>query len=638
MFLMYAQPVIHQEIVSEQTVKPENSEGLIKSMTIPNALLFEDFESLSPGVLPSGWKKIHYTGTAWNTGKIGTGTVNILGHSGYQYAYVTTSQSDKNDTWLFTKALPFVEGKSYKINFWTYLVRRADGTCEKLEVKIGTSADTIGMTERLYHKEDVYQSTWTEENLVYTPETTGNYYIGFHVYSGRANATMLDDVIVYEVFKNDVGVAQLNLKSWIPDTNNYTISGKIRNYGLDTITSCKINYRINNGTVYTHDLSDFNLIPDNELDFIFPETVVPVIGKHTITVWTSEPNGKTDSNPLNDDFIFQYKVFDTKNSFPLCPLLEGFTSSTCGSCPTPNTYLKNLLASNKRPYVLIKYQDAGPGVGDPYYTMEAGVKYSFYQIPGPPYLAVNGTQKMNTDLITNTILQTLQDTYTSIKMDAEYTIEGQKVKAKVTIDPRESLQVNNLRLFMAIVEKRTTNNKKTNGETEFIQVMKKFMPDADGISIGALTAGTLVVQEQEWEFQGKYRLPANGQSANIINHNIEHSVENFCNLEVVVWLQNMQTKEIYQSATARLLGCETAIQDYIKKHTDISPNPATDIVIVENAIGATIEIFDVLGHLLIKKQTNNERETININELSRGFYFVKIQKDKEQKTYKLIKE
>ena len=635
MFLAYSQNTMFKEVVPNETTKSEDLQEGGTAKGGVNVLLSESFESTPANSLPQGWSIVTVSGSAWSVGAINNGTGVIAGHSGTKYARVLSANSNSNDAWLFTAAFELQAGKSYKISFWTLLAENGGNNQEKLEVKIGTSANVAGMATQLYKKENTVQSTWTEEIAVYTPTVTGTYYLGFHCYSGQAGVTLVDDVSVYEAIKLDAGVVSLNLKQYISSENNYTISGKIRNYGLDTLTSCKINYQIDDAVVNTSNLT-MRLFGDKDQTFTHPTRVTPVLGNHTIKVWTSEPNGITDMNLSNDTLIFQYAVFDADAAFPLCPLLEAFTSSTCGVCPSGSAKINGVLASNTGIYTLIKYQTDAPYPGDPYYTAEAGVKESLYAIPGVPHLVIDGTQEIGSIAFNNSMLQTEQNQHTFINISAEYKVEGQKVTAKVRVNSIASGAGNNLRLFVAIVEKRTTKNKKGNGETEFPQVMKKFMPNADGIAIGNLTQGTPIERNLEWEFKGNYRLPADAR--NPINHSTEHSVENFNNLEVVVWLQNMKTKEVYQSATAKL-DPATGIQNHdAAANIKIYPNPAKDLVTIENTAGSTIQIFDILGQLLIEKKTNNETETINVKELTRGIYFVKVQKGKTATTQKLIKE
>ncbi|MCL2313246.1 MAG: hypothetical protein FWC41_12380, partial [Firmicutes bacterium] len=244
--------------------------------------------------------------------------------------------------------------------------------------------------------------------------------------------------------------------------------------------------------------------------------------------------------------------FKSDTEVPRYVLLEGFTASTCGPCYSGNINLKNVLAQNDAvggKYTLIKYQTGGPSPGDPYYTQEVGQRGSFYSNMYVPWLYRDGTQNGNTGSFTHAQLLNLQSIPSFVEVKGVFNVEGQTVTSTITVRPTEDITGgNNLRLFVAIVEKETYNNKKTNGETVFHQVMKKFMPNASGIILGDLTANVIITHELEWEFKGEYRLPPNASQP--INHDIEHSVEDFDNLEVVAWVQNIATKVVYNSGTA----------------------------------------------------------------------------------------
>jgi hypothetical protein len=233
---------------------------------------------------------------------------------------------------------------------------------------------------------------------------------------------------------------------------------------------------------------------------------------------------------------------------PRYTLVEVFTSSTCPPCYGGNITLKNVLAQSDAEggkYSLIKYQMSWPGTGDPYYTLEGNTRRGVYGVNAVPDVYMDGLKKATS--LGN--LRAAQAVTSNVEVSGHYTVVGQTVSA--TIKVRSTIDIagsNNLRLYVGIVEKRTTMNVKTNGETEFLQVMKKMMPDASGIVLGDLTANQITTHELSWEFKGSYRLPANANSP--INHDIEHSVENFGNLEVVAWVQSSSTRTIYNSCTA----------------------------------------------------------------------------------------
>ena len=250
-------------------------------------------------------------------------------------------------------------------------------------------------------------------------------------------------------------------------------------------------------------------------------------------------------------FLLGFLVNAQETERPRTVLLEGFTSSTCVPCVDGNINLKNVLMQNSGSFALIKYQMNWPGNGDPYYTDEGGVKRGVYNVQGVPQIQCDGSSLgIGTTSLTNSALSQLQTVPANMDMDISYSIEGKKVSATVTITPSVDISGTDLRLYIAIVERITyenwrTNPSQSNGEKEFSQVMKKFMPDANGIAVGNLTAGTPVEFEQEWTFKGEYRRPNNGLAP--INHGNEHTVETFENLAVVAWVQNTSTKKVLQA-------------------------------------------------------------------------------------------
>jgi hypothetical protein len=255
---------------------------------------------------------------------------------------------------------------------------------------------------------------------------------------------------------------------------------------------------------------------------------------------------------------FQFNFAQTET--PRFVLLEGFTSSTCLPCLQGNRNLQNVLIQNAATdnfgrYVLVKYQMDWPGMGDPYFTHEAQTKKSYYAVGTVPMLQYDGKYSANTSNFSHNALIARQNTPANVEILIDFTLNGKTINAEVTVKPLVNIEGDNLKLFVAIIEKKTTKNKKNNGESEFSNVMKKFMPDAAGTSLGNLSANTPVTKSFSWTFKGDYRLPVDATPSNIINHDIEHSVENFENLRVAAWVQNMTTREVYNAGIYRKQDC-----------------------------------------------------------------------------------
>lgn len=353
------------------------------------------------------------------------------------------------------------------------------------------------------------------------------------------------DIRELQTYPHDVGITSIDLPITFPKGEPFFISGKAKNWGTSTINHFHINYQIDDDAVESYEVTGLNLNQGEEYTFACSKAITPVPGSHAIKVWTSQPNGEEDGDTYNDDVSLVYTIYDPDKTVPRTVLLEGFTASTCSPCVAGNNNLKDVLEQNTGSYALIKYQLDFPGSGDPYYTAEGGKRSSLYEILSVPTLVADGTYSVNTSSFSNTILNELQAKAAFIDMEATFYVENKTVSATAKINPTINLSDPDIKLFMTVVEKSTTKNTGTNGEKEFNQVMKKFMPDADGIVLGTLKANTVASFHQSWEFQGNYRLPANASSP--INHATEHSIENFDNLQVIAWLQNIKTNELYQA-------------------------------------------------------------------------------------------
>ena len=104
--------------------------------------------------------------------------------------------------------------------------------------------------------------------------------------------------------------------------NNFTPSITLKNFGSTTMTSCTINYQIDNGTVQTQSWTG-NLVSMQSIVVSLP-SYTSAAGSHTLTCYSSNPNGSTDQNTANDQSITYYSV----GSMAVLPVVEGFESSS----------------------------------------------------------------------------------------------------------------------------------------------------------------------------------------------------------------------------------------------------------------------------------------------------------------------
>jgi hypothetical protein len=336
------------------------------------------------------------------------------------------------------------------------------------------------------------------------------------------------------------------------------------------------------------------------------------------------------SNDMLSDSIYVWNALAVKQ-----PLIETFTSSTCGPCNPANVTAEALFAQNPGKITSIKYQADWPGSGDPYYTEEVGYRIDYYAINSVPRMEIDGGWDQNGNNITQQIVDDYVNELCLINLSSTYSISGQTVDVDITVNPLENFNSNNLVVHSAVIEETTYNNIKNNGETQFEHVVKKMIPSDNGTPINSLVAGQQVSLNLQHIFKGNYRLPSD--ASNPINHTIEHSVEDFSNLMVAVWIQDVITKKVHQSTYATITS-PSAFEENNKAIQLIYPNPASDKIYISNLKedNTLIKIYDINGRLVLENKISNN-EYLNISKLSKGIYQIKFEGSDLNEVRKLIK-
>lgn len=380
--------------------------------------------------------------------------------------------------------------------------------------------------------------------------------------------------IVYEFnygkqHQYDVTALSLDLPKYVKNNTQVNISGKLRNLGSETIKSLKLNYAVDDGIIVSREITNLNIETGEVFSLTHPTPwIVPAQEKdYTIEFWASEINGNKDQNESNDKI--KATVTASSNMVPRKPLFEVFTSSTCPPCKPGNEKLTSVLNQFPNKWTVVKYQYYFPGAGDPYCTSECIERGSYYGgINSVPRLLIDGQWNDNPNFITTDIFNQFYNQACFVTITGQTRIEGQTIEITGSIETGIDL-TGNQTLFLAVVEKTTTRNATTNGETAFYYVMKKMLPNTNGIKVPQLNKGNTFNFSQKYTFPGTYRLPVNTKDS--IKLAIEHSVEEFNDLTVVMWLQNDKTKEVYQSEFSDVI---TSIDDFSDTFLmNIYPNP-----------------------------------------------------------------
>ena len=146
-------------------------------------------------------------------------------------------------------------------------------------------------------------ANWRDDTINLTPYLKAGQHlvIKFRNVNAHGNNLYLDDISISAHVSLDRDV----LPTSITNVPEYVCNGVItpsmsfRTDGAKVLTSLKVNYKIDNGTVQSINWTG-SLTQNNSATVALPDLPALAPGEHTLTIYTSQPNGLNDLNVYND--------------------------------------------------------------------------------------------------------------------------------------------------------------------------------------------------------------------------------------------------------------------------------------------------------------------------------------------------
>ena len=402
-------------------------------------------------------------------------------------------------------------------------------------IGIATSSDGGTTWNTGWEQTYIEIAAFNENHTISTPDMgkpdvlmciyfTGNSYL--------VNNWYFDDIEVFKQEELDLELVSIDVPNIIGTDYNDGISFTVRNTGLTTVTSFDVNMSLYYEDGYETHSFNTNLAPFETAQFTiesaFPQTIY--FGySHAIEIGVAKVNGENYNG--SSGFLLKEVHLAMRESQRVV-LLEHFTSSTCDYPCIPinqimdehvNTYAGKC-SYIKYPIDLPLLEDGTPG-GDPYWTEESILRKNYYAVMGVPETFVDAVSQGYAAATAEDIDLALQNpAYFDIK--GSFTVEGNTIN--IIADFMAYAYIENVRAFVAVSEKTTTNNLGNDEETQYHHVMMKMLEDADGNEITSINAGEYHRLELSCDMSSTF-------------------VEDMNDLEVVMWLQNYDTKEVFNS-------------------------------------------------------------------------------------------
>ena len=475
-------------------------------------------ETFDGETLPSGW------------------TINGLGSDNWSIASSNKAGGAANELLLYwnpqfngvsrfvSPALDLTNVESLAVSFKHYF----DNYGGQSAIGIATSSDGINWNsawEQNYSTSGQYS---VSEIISTTDMGKNNVKICIY-FSGNSyniNNWYFDDIEVFTLENLDIRLVSVDIPT-IMDKGELDITFTVQNIGLTTIESftaefLDISCNDDNSGTMEEETFTANLAPMEKKQFTFSESITLNPGTYNLPIDIINVNNTTDDDDTNNNLT--KKFFVAMSNTNRTPMIEHFSSSTCGPCVSVNYAMNQLTNKYLDQFAYVKYQMNWPGTGDPYYTEEGGTRRFYYGVDGVPMVFLDGASQGYAAITENVFLQCLEiPAYADIR--GAFNVEGNTIN--VTADFMSYVKMENVKAFIAVNEKVTTGNVGSNGETEFHHVMMKMLGSADGNEM-TINAG----EYQRLEF-----------SFDLSSTN----VEDMNDLEVALWLQDYNSKEVYNS-------------------------------------------------------------------------------------------
>ena len=389
-------------------------------------------------------------------------------------------------------------------------------------------------------------SAWAVSEEISTPDM-GQANVQFCIfYNGNSyniNDWYFDDIKAFTLENLDLGLEAITVPSFIACGENH-IGMSVFSYSQTNITSLQATYEIEGMEPVTEEfVVDIPSLGTEVLTFTTPAMLSP--GTYNLTIRIDLVNGVEDDNLNNNEL--SKSVFAAIASAERKPMIEHFSSSTCGPCVNVNTAMLNFCNNNPGRFTYTKYQMNWPGAGDPYYTDEGGTRRTYYGVSAVPQCFLDG-EDQGYAAVQQAVFDEHAERTAFFDIRGSFTVEGNVINVVADIMPYIDA---NARVFISVNEKETHGNVGSNGETSFHHIFMKMLPDAQGIEVN-FTA-------------------CDGQRFEFSQDMSGTHVEEMSDLEVSIWVQNYATKEMFNSRFA----FENTAQ----------PEPVKDLSLIEDETG-----------------------------------------------------
>ncbi|WP_462280216.1 PKD domain-containing protein [Salinivirga cyanobacteriivorans] len=301
-------------------------------------------------------------------------------------------------------------------------------------------------------------------------------------------------------------------------------------------------------------------------------------------------------------------------------IVESFTNTGSAGSASVNPEFNTLMTQKATDAIDIQYHTSFPGFDElnDQNPSDPSARSTYYGITDVPWAVVNGNimHTSTTQVINNH--QTLDE---QALLDPLFKIELETIKTEnqieVNADIKSMQELTNYELTaqVLIIENEITEVTGENGETEFLSVLRKMLPNAGGTNL-----------PQNWDAGQTEQISFSWQLENVYDPE---------KINAVVFIQDETTQEIYQGATDDSASSQNGIAHKLVSMKEeegfiVYPNPASAeiMILLKNRLQSTgtLNIYNTTGKLIGQKSVDPGvyKFPMNVNHMKPGLYLIRL--------------
>lgn len=274
-------------------------------------------------------------------------------------------------------------------------------------------------------------------------------------------------------------------------------------------------------------------------------------------------------------------------------LLEHFTQASCPPCAQVNPTIHSRLVANADKMTSINYHTSWPGI-DPMNAHNPGdvsTRVSLYGVSAVPHSVLDGNVYSGAPQGWLNNMSIVNNRYAvpspfQLSINQELSAANDTLFVTMLVHATDTI-LGNATAYMAVIEKYIHFNSPpgSNGEKDFYNVFKKFIPSKTGVALPTpLYPGDYVILQSYWALANVYNLDQ---------------------LSVISFIQSPTTKEVFQSANLQVLPLSAVYNADVEASSIVNSMDRTCATSYSPILKIRNNGNDVLNNLSIKYQMND---------------------------------